>query len=305
MPDGIYTLANDAVYDQLVAFLNSVSVNDDRHLPVCVIPYDERVDKIREEISKRPGVMLLEDQEILDAWRDFSNRAWSAHPKAMDYWVRKHGKRGVHRVSCNHRYAAFDSRSPFDRFVYFDADILLLDSVARFFDGLQRSEVVVYDFQFKHPQHVYNLSSPMLRNLFDASRMKNEIFCSGCFASHRGMFDTAALDRLVLSLAEGESDVLYTDAPNQSLLNYMIMRSNTSVENLAHSLPRDEVTGSAVTSRHFQRIGGQLFDRGRRVNYLHYVGVDNSEFTRLAAGKDVDTPYGELFLHYRFPGRDA
>ena len=35
---GIYTLANDRVFDQLVALLNSIEVNISPDIPVCVIP---------------------------------------------------------------------------------------------------------------------------------------------------------------------------------------------------------------------------------------------------------------------------
>ncbi|WP_375539518.1 hypothetical protein [Planktothrix sp. FACHB-1365] len=35
---GIYTLANDVVFDQLVALLNSIEVNISPDIPVCVIP---------------------------------------------------------------------------------------------------------------------------------------------------------------------------------------------------------------------------------------------------------------------------
>ena len=44
--NGIYTLANDAVYDQLVALLNSIEANYSKDIPVCVIPYDNDIGKI-------------------------------------------------------------------------------------------------------------------------------------------------------------------------------------------------------------------------------------------------------------------
>ncbi len=41
--DGICTLANDRVYDQLIALLNSIEVNGGKALPVCVYPYDDNI----------------------------------------------------------------------------------------------------------------------------------------------------------------------------------------------------------------------------------------------------------------------
>ncbi len=55
--DGIYTLANDVVYDQLVALLNSIEVNVGWDMPVCVIAYDDRLDKVRSEIEKRKNIV--------------------------------------------------------------------------------------------------------------------------------------------------------------------------------------------------------------------------------------------------------
>ena len=53
MTDGIYTLANDVVCDQLIALLNSIEVNLGSDFPVCVIPYDDRLEKIMPVIEQR------------------------------------------------------------------------------------------------------------------------------------------------------------------------------------------------------------------------------------------------------------
>ena len=47
---GIYTLANDVVYDQLIALLNSIEIHVSSSLPICIIPYDDRLDKVKSEI---------------------------------------------------------------------------------------------------------------------------------------------------------------------------------------------------------------------------------------------------------------
>jgi hypothetical protein len=60
---GIYTLANDAVYDQLVAFINSVEANVSKDIPICVIPYDDRLNLIKAEIAKRPNVTLFDNAD--------------------------------------------------------------------------------------------------------------------------------------------------------------------------------------------------------------------------------------------------
>lgn len=51
---GIYTLANDFVYDQLIALLNSIEVNVSPEIPICIIPYDDRMDRVQREVESRP-----------------------------------------------------------------------------------------------------------------------------------------------------------------------------------------------------------------------------------------------------------
>lgn len=298
MRDGIYTLANDAVYDQLVALLNSIEANAGRDFPVCVIAYDDRVAKIRAEIARRSQVMLLEDAAVLQRWRNFSIQVWQTHSTALQQWQSK-GISGVYRLSCNHRYAAFDQDAPFDRFLYLDADTLLLDSPKLFFENLDRHDFVTYDFQFKDPSHIFNLHSKKLSQCFSADQLK-QIFCSGCFAAKRGLFPQPQRDRLIQQLAAGESEILYLSAPNQSVLNYMVLRSNLSIHNLALHLPESIRTGNSVTSTHFEQRGMQLFDRDRCLTYLHYIGLPSSIFQKACQGKNLDFPYRNLFLDYRY-----
>ncbi len=43
--DGICTLGNDVVYDQLVALLNSIEAIQGPEVPVCVYPYNDNTEK--------------------------------------------------------------------------------------------------------------------------------------------------------------------------------------------------------------------------------------------------------------------
>ncbi|MFO7029254.1 hypothetical protein B9T07_04150 [Limnospira fusiformis CCALA 023] len=45
MMDGICTLANDKVYDQLVALLNSIEANQGADMPVCIYPYNDNIER--------------------------------------------------------------------------------------------------------------------------------------------------------------------------------------------------------------------------------------------------------------------
>ncbi|MFW6357596.1 MAG: Npun_R2821/Npun_R2822 family protein [Chroococcales cyanobacterium] len=299
MPSGIYTLANDVVYDQLVALLNSIAENAGSEIPIRVIAYDNQLEKVRAEVERRKNVELVEDQILFDPWEEFSRQVWKAHPTALQRW-QEQGIKGVRRLACNRRYFAFDEKSPFDKFIYFDADVIVLDSLDFIFDQLDSSDVVVYDFQYKDPTHIFNVESPQLYEVFDESRVQSEIFCSGCFAGKKGLFPQAKRDWLVDKLNSGEAEILYPSAPNQSVLNYMIMRSQTPVYNFALNLPDDQKTGCSVTSPHFEQRDLSLYDKGTRLTYLHYIGLSAKLFTEVCEGKNIDFPYRDIFLDYRY-----
>jgi hypothetical protein len=298
MTDGIYTLANDGVYDQLVALLNSIE-NHAGHYPVCVIAYDNQLDRVRAEVAQRQNVCLLDNPIIFERWRQFSRQVWQTHPYALKHWQAQ-GLSDVYRLNCNHRYVAFDPEAPFDRFIYLDADTLVLNSLEAIFKALDQHDFVVYDFQHTDPSHIFQLQSSQLSQIFPPKRLQTEIFCSGCYASKRGLFSVEQRDWLVSCLAAGESEILYLGAPNQSVLNYMTLRSGLSVYNLALHLPADQCTGNAVTSTHFEWRDQILYDRGKRLTYLHYIGLSSQLFQQVCAGENIDFPYRDAFLHYRY-----
>lgn len=299
MVDGIYTLANDAVYNQLVALLNSIEANVGSEIPVCIIAYDERVDRVRSEIASRKNVTLLEDPTLFSRWEDFSRAVWSAHPTALQTWQNQ-GIAGVYRIGMNRRYCAFDPEAPFERFIYLDADVLVMNSLQNVFRALDSHDFVVYDFQYKSPDHIYNLRSPKLNEVFPESRIRSEIFCAGMYASKRGLLDQNQRDWLVSRLQAGEAEVLYMSAPNQSVLNYLVMRSQIPVHNLALNLPKEQVTGNAVTSNHFVAKDHVLYDKDAQLTYLHYIGLSSRFFSQICSGENIDFPYRDIFLYYRY-----
>lgn len=297
MVDGICTLANDQVYHQLVALLNSIEALMGADFPVCVYPYDDRCDRIQAEIARRPNVQLYADQRSIEHWDQFVREVWDAHPTARQCWGLG-DPTAYYRVGTHRRFCAFDA--PFDRFLYMDADTLLLNRVEPFFQLLEQHDWVVYDFQYKDPTHVYEVSSPKLNQVFAAKRVETEIFCSGLYASKRNLFDAEQRGWLLAELRSGDAEILYPMAPDQTLLNYMVMKSGRSIYNFALQLPPDQKTGCCITSPGFTEADHLLFDRGNRLTYLHYIGLSSSLINRVCEGENIDFPYRDLFLHYRY-----
>ncbi|MGF1494969.1 MAG: Npun_R2821/Npun_R2822 family protein [Microcoleaceae cyanobacterium] len=297
MTDGLYVLANDAVYDQLVAILNSIEVNVGEDCPVCVIPYDDRVDRVREETQRRQNLSLFDDAEAMAKWDNFVNQSWQTRSNAISYWEGQ-GETGVYRKGFYRCLYSFDG--PFDRFVYLDADVLVMNSLDIMFNKLNQTDFVVYDFQYKHPNHVYDLNSPKLYEVFPKERIDQEVFCTGLFASKKGLFDAERCQWLLEQLKSGEGEILYPQCADQPLLNYMVMKLGISSCNLTFEVSDQERTGNCVTSPHFEERDGVLYDQGKRLTYLHYIGISSKLIRQVCAGQNLEFPYRDLFLHYRF-----
>lgn len=297
MANGVYILANDVVLDQLIALINSIERNIDSNLPICVVPYDDNTQLARAATERYSQVQWFDDEAILSKWEAFSTQIWQAHSTAFDVWAER-GVKGVNRMGMHRRFCCFDG--PFDRFIYLDADILVMDSLDLLFDSLGESDFVTYDFQYKDLSHVYDVNAFGLTDVFERDRLEAEIFCAGLYASKKGIFTDKMLAELLGQLQAGDADILYFNGPDQSILNYMVMKSGIQATNLARTLPAESRTGCCVTSPHFEERDHVLFDRQTQLLYLHYIGVGSRFFGRLCAGENILFPYRDLFLHYRY-----
>ncbi|MCC5659277.1 sugar transferase [Nostoc sp. XA010] len=286
--NGICTLGNDYVFDQLVALLNSIDVILGPKTPVCIYPFDDQTQRIADEIAKRPNVFLYDNQESINRWDEFMI---SAAPERLNR--SKFRLYGAHR-----RFCAFDG--PFDKFIYLDADTLVMNSLAAVFEKLDNYDFVVYDFQFKDVSKIYNINSPKLLKIFERKRIDSEIFCSGFYGSKRGIFNSEQRNLLISHLQNGEAEILYEGAGEQPLINYMVMRSNLSIYNFAQQLPDNQKTGCSATSKHFEEREHILYDKGNRLTYIHYIGVPPNINKAVCAGENIEFPYRDLFLYYRY-----
>lgn len=297
MANGVYILANDVVLDQLIALINSIEQNIGKHLPICVVPYDDNTERARTATQRYPQVQWFDDAAILTKWETFATQIWQAHPTALEAWAQR-GVNGVNRMGMHRRFCCFDG--PFDRFIYLDADILAMNSFDQLFDSLDDHDFVTYDFQYKDLSHVYDVTAANLTQVFEGDRLETEIFCAGLYASKKGVFTDKILADLLAHLQAGEASILYYHGPDQAILNYMVMKSGIKAANLARVLPTEKRTGCCVTSPHFEERNHILFDHQKQLTYLHYIGVGSHFFQRLCAGENILLPYRDLFLHYRY-----
>ena len=297
MVNGIYILANDVVLDQLIALINSIEQNVGANMPICVVPYNDDTQRSRAATQRYPRVQWFDDTALLTKWETFATQIWQAHPTAFARWGER-GVSGVNRMGMHRRFCCFDG--PFDRFIYLDADILAMNSFDLLFDSLDEYDFVTYDFQYKDLTHVYDVTSERLTEVFERDRLETEIFCAGLYASKKGIFTDQMLADLLSSLQAGDANILYANGPDQSILNYMVMKSGLKAVNLSRTLPAEQRTGCCVTSPHFEERDHILYDQQQQLIYLHYIGVGSQFFRRVCAGENILFPYRDLFLHYRY-----
>jgi hypothetical protein len=296
MINGIYTLANDVVYDQLVALLNSIEVNAGREIPVCVIPYDQRLDKVRAEIARRDHVTLFEKYDSIAYWDDFATQVWKNYPRAQINW-RKRGLSELYRLPMHRKLCGLDGS--FDKFIYFDADTLLMGPIDYIYAKLDSFDWVVHDFQYKSElKYIFDAPQELLHQTFTEENLQHKVFCAGWFATKKHIFSQEMLANLLEKLKAGEAEVMALGGPDQSLFNYMVLQSGISYYNFAyHDLER--ATGSHWSSK-FDVVDNVLYDQERRLTYLHYMSIGASTFTQLCLGEDMKIPYRDVFLHYRY-----
>jgi hypothetical protein len=299
---GIYTLANDVILDQLIALLNSIGVNVGPNIPVCVIPFDDRLDRVKAEIKTRNNVMLFQDQSSIDRWEKFACEFASAHAQANPSqsshprWYQ--GK--LHR-----KFVAFDG--PFEQFVFFDGDSLAMKPCADVFERLENYDFVFDDWEHAKPVANAALDIPLIAGtgLFSESEIREQLHCSSFFGSKRGIFDPESLNALQHRIThQGEAAWVNSQGwwDDAFLFNYMTLRSERSLFNFTLSPDGQERTGNCANSDPFINIDQVLYneDRLKPIHRIHYMGYSSTDFARLCQGEDANIRYKDIWLHYRF-----
>lgn len=318
---GIYTLANDTVYDQLVAFLNSVEANYSKDIPICVIPFNDNTELVEKEVARRKNVYLFADLNAIQKWETFIS---SFNKLYEEYPLVGVNKKQTEVLPMHRKYCAFDGE--FDKFIFFDVDTLVLQPLDRIFSKLDEYEFVVHDYQRKTSMRLgeVNYYFEAFQGMYESIEvLANRFHCGGFWASKRGVINEKDLEYFIEELAKGDIKIFRTWLSEQTKLNYMTVKKNVKLYNFTLDENSEYHTGVCVTSTHFEDKNHVLYDRGRRLTYLHYMGIKNERFRRLCQWRKMNLPnnnilmrltdkllkwqignipYKDLFLYYRFMG---
>lgn len=287
MKRGIYTLANDAVYDELVALLNSIEINVSTSIPVCIIPYDDNLKLVRAEIKKRTNVFLFEDYKSIEKWEKFSKEVWNAHPDAgrKKTWL-------SHGHTCR-KFCIFDG--PFDEFVFYDVDSLAMKPLDKVFAKLKKYDFVFDDWEHKKDKDILMLNLDLLQEKgFDIEKVKKEIHGFDFLGGKKNAFDenNDQIDSVVLKGLGAGDDVPLFNYLTLGKIKYNFTQSKN---------PRDR-TGNCANADPFVEKNHILYNQEgmKPIHRIHFMGYGSGRFSRLAKGEDAGIPYQNVWLHYRF-----
>jgi hypothetical protein len=266
---GIYTLANDRMFDWLVAFLESRRIHDP-HLPVVVIPFDDRMERVN-ALRQRYGFDVLEH----DCLKDLDQIGASYFP---DDHTWTHAFR---------KFAAF--WGPFERFAFVDSDVVLLGSLKEFFDRAEASDVefVCGDIDL---DEVYVPST--LRDQMTATGVTTG-FNTGFFMSSR---NALTLDQVRQRGVEGLAvRAGFLSFGEQPFINWSVAVSGLKVQTYFDLVP-DMCFSTWAMRGPVADVDGawRLLDKkwgdvGRRMPLLHWAGYT----------LDLMMPNMRIFLRYR------
>ncbi|WP_373527575.1 Npun_R2821/Npun_R2822 family protein [Nostoc sp.] len=297
---GIYTLANDTVFDQLVALLNSIEVNVSQDIPICVIPYNNQLEKVNQEINSRKNVALFENRESMQRWDNFANEVWAVHPAAKQGRL---SRNSWHRSPLLRKLCTFDGE--FEKFVFYDADSLAMKPLTNLLDKLDSYDFVFDDWEHKKSREntALNLSIIEKTGLYKEEDIHSKLHCSSFFASKKGIFAPSELESLKnLLIEEDEIQWVRKWWDDAFLFNYMTLRYNRPLFNLTLSPNGADRTGNCANADPFANINNVLYNQDglKPIYRLHYMSYSSVDFARLCQGEDINIRYRDEFLYYRF-----
>jgi len=294
---GLYTLGNDVVYDQIVALVNSIRCNVDPDIPICIVPYDDKIQRLTDYVNRTENVTLFADREAIARWENFADRTWAAHPQAAQnakiIGVRKRAQR---------RYVAFEG--PFEKFVYYDADSLAMKPLDSLFAKLAEFDFVFDDWEPRKPDAVAALRLDRIRDsgIYSVEAVRPLFHCSSFFGARRGLFDAATLQKMADLLIDRREIEWIPAIAEAFMFTYLTLRAGYSQFNFTQDGKSEEVTGNCADADPFVEVDRILYnaDGHKRIHRIHYMNFSSKSFARLCDGEDVGIPFQKMFLHYRF-----
>jgi hypothetical protein len=272
MNKGIYIVANDKVIDNAIALLNSIRLYD-KEVTVYLIPFNENYQKVATTLDKLHNVKIFPDLELIEKFTqrigEIFDRDFLALPNKMRKLVVWFG--------------------PLDEFLYIDTDIVVFEKIA---DNLEKlNEVDFFCCDYHHARDkLRNIFSPLVKEqqIFTETQLE-DVFNSGFWGSRKGIFTQEQMEATLSECAKHREYFDFTEGvTDQPILNYLVLTLIAKRGNLV-KIPGGG-PGSWGGSPNFQQQDYILYDKGKRLKYIHWAGI------KMKPG----SPYWQLWQQYRY-----
>ncbi len=261
-PIGVYCLANDVVYHWFAAFVRSLRLYAPQ-LPLIVVPFDSRMERVS-ALQKKFDFTLME----------------AATLKKYEAFGREFFPNNSVGANTFRKFSIFDG--DFDRFLFFDADIVLMESPELYFDLDEKSACDLLYFE-SEPNAVFLPGE--LRKKVEAEG--GSLINTGAFLSRRNGLTWMDLQ---MHLAEGKKlEAQFAPTAEQPYFNYCLFQKKLRLCSVREL--RSDLTSTVWAGEKAKIEADRL--QGKQLPFLHWAGY----------GASWDIPYRATYLHHRL--RDA
>lgn len=276
MEQGIYILANDRVYKETRAFLNSVRTFNE-NIDIVLIPFNEDISEVSGLLAGDPHGHVFRDRELID------RQAAELRKGLGRNWPREINRHRTHLCWFG----------PFERFLYLDIDMVVFRDMEKVLSYLEKNDLVWCDYQFRKGLRFVFSDKALEEGVVRRSELKL-LFNGGFWASRKGLFSFEEyLDVMRFCGAAKDLLDLSSGGSDQPLLNMLSLKliDNERKLNLATLREGGFSAGNWAGSDHFIRKDHKLFDpkRGEELAFLHWAGI------RIEKG----CPYWDIWKYYR------
>ncbi|MDJ1169419.1 methionine synthase [Roseofilum sp. BLCC_M154] len=274
MNQGIYIVANNKVKENAIALLNSIRMYDPG-ITVYMIPFNEEYQETAQILGEKHNVQVFPDLDLVEEFTskigEIFDRDFLALPNKMRKLVAWFG--------------------PLDDFLYIDTDIIVFEKMSDILSYLSDYGFICCDYHHSG-RGLQDIFSPLVKeqNLFTEAELQ-DVFNSGFWASKKTAFSQEQMYTLLQECAQHREYFDFSSqVTDQPILNYLVLKSIPKRLNLV-KLP-EGVPGSWAGSSHFEEKDHVLYDKGKRLMYLHWAGSPMRQ----------GGPYRQLWRYYRYLG---
>jgi hypothetical protein len=268
---GVYFLANNKVFEQVVAFLRSFRTHNP-DIPLCLIPFDSDFDRIA-ALKTTYSFSIFDDANLLASCDAISEKF---HGFVLGTYRKLVAWEGI-----------------FDAFIYIDVDTVVIESVDFAFEYLKHGDYIASHSNLENIRCWVWKDSVYATNLLTPPQIEYSAN-TGFFVSRRGLLPMKHCLAKVSGALELK-DSMELDCMEQPFLNYLIVTSGYSHTSLLQLL----IAGIAPAAKleWWAGMAGARVDGGK---IYHPDGLPI--FLVHWAGCWKSRPYKELWDFYRRPG---